>query len=354
MMKSGADPHSKSLRYPVDRGVLDPLPAQDRVVGFGLSDPQALAGHGGRATFVQGFRPHYLALAAAGADVHPKLAGEGEAFARAIIRLGRHRGQNERWLREAVAALRPGATVIAAGARTDGASSMRRRLAELIGDLGHAAMNHGEVFWFAVEDPQALLERLPVAPESLVEGRFSAAPGMFSHAHVDPGSRLLADHLPADLGGAVADFGAGWGYLAARIVEREAPPSIVDLYEADFDSLAAARANVKAPPGTALGFHWCDLTGEPVGRAYDSVVMNPPFHTGRAAEPDLGNAMIRAAAAALKPDGRLFLVANRRLRYEKTLGELFRTMRELRLADGYKVIEAAGPVRRASRAASVR
>ena len=39
---------------------------------------------------------------------------------------------------------------------------------------------------------------------------------MFSHGRIDPGSRLLAEALPADLSGKVADFCAGWGYLSAE------------------------------------------------------------------------------------------------------------------------------------------
>ena len=49
----------------------------------------------------------------------------------------------------------------------------------------------------------------------------TTAPGMFSHDRVD--RRLGAcspTHLPADLSGTVADFCAGWGYLAAEVARR--------------------------------------------------------------------------------------------------------------------------------------
>ena len=49
------------------------------------------------------------------------------------------------------------------------------------------------------------------------------------------------------------------------------------------------------------------------------MIMNPPFHQGRAAEPDLGAAFIAAAARILKPHGRLMMVANRQLPYEAAL-----------------------------------
>ena len=165
----------------------------------------------------------------------------------------------------------------------------------------------------------------------LVEGRFKAAPGMFSHDHVDVGSKLLADHLPASLKGKAADFCAGWGYLSVVLTETAPAVTSIDLFEADHASLDAAAQTYMAAlaPDMTAGFHWLDLATEPVERRYDVIVMNPPFHQGRAAEPDIGQAMIRAAANALKPGGHLFMVANRGLPYETLLRSAFRRGEEL-------------------------
>ncbi len=40
---------------------------------------------------------------------------------------------------------------------------------------------------------------------------------MFSADEIDPASRLLLTALPAKLGRRVADLGAGWGFLSARL-----------------------------------------------------------------------------------------------------------------------------------------
>ena len=55
----------------------------------------------------------------------------------------------------------------------------------------------------------------------------------------------------------------------------------------------------------------------------DAVVMNPPFHEGRKADPELGQAFIEAAAGMLGAKGKLYMVANRHLPYEETLERLF-------------------------------
>jgi 16S rRNA (guanine1207-N2)-methyltransferase len=151
----------------------------------------------------------------------------------------------------------------------------------------------------------------------------------------------LADHLPGDIFGTVADFGAGWGYLAGELLSRHGGVSRMDLYEADFEALEAARKNLAfVRGGVDVGFFWADLLAEPVGRRYDFIVMNPPFHSGRAAEPAIGQGLVLAAARALKSGGRLYLVANRQLPYERVLAEEFREAGETARDARYKVLWA--------------
>ena len=71
------------------------------------------------------------------------------------------------------------------------------------------------------------------------------------------------------------------------------------------------------------------------------IVSNPPFHTqGRADRPDIGRRFIAVAAEALKPGGRLWLVANRHLPYEEVLNASFGSVRTVAQQDGFKIIEA--------------
>ena len=73
--------------------------------------------------------------------------------------------------------------------------------------------------------------------------------------------------------------------------------------------------------------------------------MNPPFHQGRKADPDLGRAFIDAAARALKPKGALWLVANRHLPYESHLGQRFANVSEVAGTPKFKILHATAPRR---------
>ncbi|MEC7299180.1 MAG: 23S rRNA (pseudouridine(1915)-N(3))-methyltransferase RlmH [Pseudomonadota bacterium] len=156
---------------------------------------------------------------------------------------------------------------------------------------------------------------------------------------IDPASALLGASLPEKLGSRVIDLGGGWGYLTAQVLTR-AGVAHVDLVEADHAALACARLNLTDP---RVSFHWADATAwSPQTRA-DAVVMNPPFHTERKADPELGRAFIRKAAASLSPRGTLWMVANRHLPYEPVLAECFAEHEEIAGTGAFKVIRAAAP-----------
>jgi 16S rRNA (guanine1207-N2)-methyltransferase len=152
----------------------------------------------------------------------------------------------------------------------------------------------------------------------------------------------LASHLPDDLAGRGADLGAGYGYLAREILARSSGIQELHLYEAEHKALEAAERNLAAVEGSAaVRFHWADVAaGLPV-RGLDFVVTNPPFHAGREAIPALGRAFVRAALAALKPGGRLFLVANRHLPYEAEIATQGGRLENSDEGLGFKVIFAS-------------
>lgn len=246
--------------------------------------------------------------------------------------------------------------VILDGQKTDGIDSLIRDLRRL-GIAGPVlAKAHGKLVVLPPSDGRALEGwHVSGAAQDAGEG-FVTRPGVFSADGIDPASRMLADHLAEGqsggralrLRGRVADLGAGWGYLSARLLARDAITTL-DLVEVDHGALDCARLNVTDPRAR---FHWADATTWRPDAPLDAVVMNPPFHTGRAASPDLGRAFLRGAAACLGPQGQLFMVANRHLPYEPTLSDLFRTVTEIAGDTRFKVIAAERPLRPAARARS--
>ncbi len=141
--------------------------------------------------------------------------------------------------------------------------------------------------------------------------------------------------MPVSLRGNIADLGAGWGFLSHVALEKSPNISRIDLYEADARALDCARKNVTGN----VHFHWHDVT-KGLPETYDHIIMNPPFHTAQSKDVDLGKAFLSIAAAALKRNGTLHIVANRQLPYEAHLRELGLRSRLIAEDHAYKVIFA--------------
>jgi len=286
---------------------------------------------------ITGFKPDHAVWTSRGyaCDVQP----HGE-YASAVVIIPRAKAQARALIAQALS-LTNGGPVWVDGQKTDGIDSLWKdcRARAEITDM--VTKEHGRAFCI-VGDAADFSDWAALTPAPLPEG-FVTAPGVFSSDGIDPGSAMLAEALPQDLKGQVADLGAGWGYLSARLLANCPKVAAVHLIEADHAALECARKNVTDPRAT---FHWQDATRFRLPDAMDHVICNPPFHTGRKAEPALGVSFLKAAAAQLKASGSLWVVANRHLPYERDLATLFRSVTEVAGNNSYKILRAIGPARR--------
>lgn len=247
----------------------------------------------------------------------------------------------------AIAHAMPGGRVLACVRNDEGAKSGEADLAKLAGPLGQLSKHKCRAFWTAPldgpVDPALLEQWLQLdAPRAIAGGRFVSRPGVFAWDRIDAASALLATHLPGDLRGTAADLGAGYGYLSSELLARCPGITALDLYEAERRALDLAVENLAVQgERVALEFHWHDVTAG-LGKRFDVIISNPPFHAqGRADRPDIGRRFIAVAAEALRPGGRLWMVANRHLPYEVELSKQFSSVRTVAQDKGFKVFEAA-------------
>ena len=294
---------------------------------------------------VQPSKPLFDALRRRGWSAQPACP-VATRFARSVVLAPRQRAWARALLAQAVQATDLGGIVLAAAHNDEGARSLQADLAALCGAPQVLVKHHARACWTRPLDAssidRAILGQWLALDEPVVnEAGWTSRPGLFAWDRIDPGSALLADLLPADLHGDVADLGAGWGYLACRALERCPGIRHLDLYEAEWRAQEPARRNLARAAAT-VEVHWHDvLSGLP--RRYDAIVCNPPFHRQRQGEPELGQGFIRVAAASLQAHGTLWIVANRHLPYESTLDAHFEQVTLLCEAQGYKAFMAAGP-----------
>lgn len=342
-MTTSSDPALDTLFIPFKTGML-PWPSAHVLflrarLGNSMLDPSFK-----NIICEQTFKPDAEPLIAAGFNVVNST--DAETYPLIMVLLPRQREEARALLAQAVRLTQPGGQVVACLSNSEGARSGESDMEKLVGPVSTLSKHKCRVFWSAPLTTQvnkALLDEWSAldAPRPICDGRFISRPGLFAWNRIDRASQLLATHLPANLSGHAADLGAGFGYLSVEALRRCANITAIDLYEAEARALTLATVNLREyNEHRTLGFHWHDVT-QGIPPRYDVIITNPPFHTqSRADRPDIGKRFITVAAAALRPEGQLWLVANRHLPYEDILTSSFSHIRTVAQEDGFKIIAA--------------
>ena len=220
----------------------------------------------------------------------------------------------------ALRALTPGASFTLAAHKTLGGQRLRKEVEAFGCEVVETSKAHHRICHTTrPEAPTGVGEALADgAPRIVPALGLWSQPGVFSWDRPDPGSALLAAHLPP-LKGEGADLGCGVGYLSRAVL---ALPEVKALHLIDIDrrAMEAAQHNVLDPRAFfALERIFRGAGARPRWKSLDFVVVNPPFHDAGREDQSLGQAFVQYAARILRKGGTLWLVANRHLPYEATL-----------------------------------
>lgn len=245
------------------------------------------------------------------------------------------------WIAQGIQHLQDGGMFIISAANDANGTRLAGWLKEAgLQDLNSESKNKARVVWGvkAGAAPDDWLKRGEMRQHDFGHGyKFFTQPGLFSWDRLDKASTLLIENLK-DLKGDVADFGAGYGYLTYAALEKFPKIKSVTMIEADRRALDCAIKNLEGKDAVP---HWHDaMKALPPAKIFDHIIMNPPFHTGKKTDTDLGQGFIKTAQANLKKGGTLTLVANAHLPYEEVLKKSFSSVVQVAVKDGFKVIKA--------------
>lgn len=263
---------------------------------------------------------------------------DGETFSAALCLLPKQKEEARHDLALALSSLDDGGLIAACAANDAGGTRIEGWMKELGLSPQNLPKNKARVCWAVKTSASSLLPRWVEdgKPRTILidNEEWVTQPGLFGWNRADAGSILLLRHLPDDLTGCVADFGCGYGYLSRAILKQGGVRELTGI-DADKRAVACAALNV---PDARAKFVWGDLSAAVAGvSGLDAVIMNPPFHEGKSTVPALGKAFIATAAAALKPGGRLYMVANAHLDYESILKTHFAQGDKLAETGGFKI-----------------
>lgn len=264
-------------------------------------------------------------------------------FDRIVLRLGRGTAQADAALIESFRLLREGGELVAAAANREGIKSFAKRAEAHFGNGNLAALKHGcRLFRYRkqaslpaapAEDPAYFHSLRHILRHAAGEVPYRTKPGIFAYRATDPGTALLARHLPDCSGRRVLDLCCGSGALALAAFARGAAEVLA--VDASATAVACAQRNFSEAgfPGATL---CSDLAGVPAG-GYDLAIANPPFHAEGAADYSLPVRVSEALASALGPGGEALVVANRFLDYAGAARSRFASAATIADADGYRI-----------------
>ncbi len=293
----------------------------------------------------QSLYAEYQDLKAAGFSVrkHLELESGQPSYPMGFCSFTKHKRENYGNVYRAWQMLEPGGTLVCVGHNDIGVKSIEKTINRAIPTVDRLTKNHCRVFWLQ-KDPDTVLPEewadYSSAHPHIADTDYQTHPGVFSWNKVDKGSQFLIDQLPRDIKGHVADLGAGWGYLSHQVLERYPKIKQLDLYENEGLALEMAKTNLQGAEERAK-FHWLDLAQQlPEKRDYDYIITNPPFHTSARTDVRLGCRFIEVASECLTRSGKLILVANRQLPYEREIKERFYSFQRIEESIDFKVLIA--------------
>jgi 16S rRNA (guanine1207-N2)-methyltransferase len=240
-----------------------------------------------------------------------------------------------RWLLQAYLALVEGGSLYIAGANQAGIQSAIKDAGELFGAgniLGYKKGNRvAQLIKKLDGSPLPDWASIPgIAPGTWVEFTipFSdhtfpihSLPGVFSHDHLDEGTKMLLSVTNIPPGARVLDVGCGYGILGLYAAIEGA--GLVHLVDNNLLAVASSRETITLNHITNAEVFADDLL-DPMGtNKYDLILSNPPFHTGHAVDYQIAQAMIDQSDQTLNPGGQMIIVANRFIRYDKLIKTIF-------------------------------
>jgi 16S rRNA (guanine1207-N2)-methyltransferase len=238
----------------------------------------------------------------------------------------------EQTVLDAAAVLRPGGDLILAGANDAGIKSAAKFVERVFGQAIVLAYRGGcraiRAARPAILDlPQSTYYDWRMQEQRVGETRLTCAtrPGLFSWQRLDDGTRLLIEALyahPLDPDDRVLDLGSGCGILSL-VAARQATRGNIVAVDADCRAVEATRRTLAYNHVAHAQALISDCAWAVRDQAFTAVVTNPPFHRQRDTTYAVVEQMIRDAARLLLPGGRLYLVANRFLRYGPLIEEAF-------------------------------
>ncbi|WP_144391666.1 class I SAM-dependent methyltransferase [Pleionea sediminis] len=165
-------------------------------------------------------------------------------------------------------------------------------------------------------------------------------PNVFSAQSLDIGARFLLENFP-DLTDAkhIADLGCGNGVLSAFGASHY-PNSRFYGFDESYMAISSARETFRQNQLSNGTFTVSNVFSHTEETSYDAILCNPPFHQNRRVTTDTAKLMFKQSSQLINKEGKLWVIANRHLDYDKVLNRYFNTVNKVKENHKFVILSA--------------
>lgn len=252
-----------------------------------------------------------------------------------LIQIPKGRKLSRRWLLQAFQGIKQGGNVYISGSNRAGIQSSIKDAVDLFGNGRIMAYKKGNRISHLVKQPA--VSSIPewtsfpgLSPGTWIEFpvtisnqsyQICSLPGVFSFDHLDTGTEMLLKVVNTPQGCTVLDVGCGYGIIGLFVATHGA--GWVDFIDSDLLAIASCKETLARNRVRNSTVFTSDLLEQVSSKKYDLILSNPPFHAGHAVDFQIAEAMIRQSHQVLNPGGRLSIVANRFIPYDRLVNGIF-------------------------------
>jgi 16S rRNA (guanine1207-N2)-methyltransferase len=241
------------------------------------------------------------------------------SFDGVLFRISKERASSHHIINQSLKLLKPNGKLVLSGEKNDGIKSYVKQASKLFSTSVNAE-KHGKAYIASI--PLNATESTPLNDKNYSQLRpiqfsdnlcLQTKPGIFGWDKIDRGSAFLIDYLPAFLKDyksapqTLLDLGCGYGYIA--LSASEFGFNRVMATDNNAAALLAAQENLKP----LCHLKWDTLAtdaGDKITESFDTILCNPPFHSGFAVDDQLAIKFLSQTKRLLNRSGRALFVVN--------------------------------------------
>jgi len=246
----------------------------------------------------------------------------------------------------AMSQLKPDGYLLIVGAKKEGVQSVSKYISKLTSSTSETmAFKHG-IHLIRLKKPDDYIYQ-NLKQESIfnkfevrgLEIDLKLDERVFAKGKLDLATKLLIENVEVEDGSKILDLGCGSGVIGIAI-SKLGKNIDVTYVDDDYAATEVTKDNLIKNDSKNFAVFLSNEFDKIKERKFDLIVSNPPFHLGKQTSKIVASEFIKKSYFSLSPKGKLYIVCNAFLPYEKSIKNIFGNCEIVARTPAYKLLMA--------------